>query len=98
MLQGLAVIGALVLSLLPVAPVAAANPSATLDQCANGADVATRTCGCNVLASDWVNGNLGASKSAYLEGDSIPYRMLFDHLAPGGLTGGVHTVTIEWDT
>ena len=76
MLQAFAVIGALVLSLLPVAPVAAANPSATLDQCANGSDVATRTSGCNVLAADWVNGNLGASKSAYLEGDSIPYLSL----------------------
>ena len=43
--------------------------------------------------SNWVNGNLGASKSLYYEGDSIPYRLVF-----GGLTLGSHTVTIEWDT
>ncbi len=75
------------------ATVMAANPSATLDQCANGSDLATRTSGCNTAAADWVNGNLGASKSAYQEGDSIPYRMTF-----GNLPLSSHTVTIEWDT
>ncbi|HWQ33932.1 MAG TPA: hypothetical protein VNQ79_13865 [Blastocatellia bacterium] len=57
-----------------------ANPSADLDQFAN-------------KDNDWVNGNLGASKAAYLEGDSIPYRLRFDNLSLAS-----HTVIIEWDT
>jgi uncharacterized repeat protein (TIGR01451 family) len=40
-----------------------------------------------------VNGNLGASKSVYFEGDSIPYRMRF-----GNLSLASHYVDIEWDT
>jgi hypothetical protein len=71
----------------------AANPSADLDQCANDPLPSPITDGCNAAAADWVNGNLGASKSAYREGDSIPYRMKFDNLS---LTS--HTVIIKWDT
>ena len=41
-----------------------------------------------------MNGNLGASKAKYFEGDSIPYRLRFGNLT----TTGTHTVTIEWDT
>ena len=52
------------------------------------------TDGCSASASDWVSGNLGASKSTYFEGDSIPYRMLFGNLS----TTGSHTITFEWDT
>jgi uncharacterized repeat protein (TIGR01451 family) len=70
-----------------------ANPSANLDQCANGPAPSSNSDGCDVAASDWVNGNLGASKAVYFEGDSIPYRMVFDNLSLG-----THTVTIEWDT
>jgi hypothetical protein len=70
-----------------------ANPSADLDQCANDPAPSPSTDGCSASASDWVNGNLGASKALYFEGDSIPYRMRFDNLAAGS-----HTVTIEWDT
>ncbi|HSW90257.1 MAG TPA: hypothetical protein VLH19_05325 [Patescibacteria group bacterium] len=67
------------------------NPSANLDQCANGPVGGTPT---HCLASaDWVNGNLGASKSHYLEGNTIPYRMTF-----GSLSLASHTVTFEWDT
>src|SRR6266404_364169 len=51
------------------------------------------TNGCDTSASQWVNGNLGASKASYFEGDSIPYRLTMDNLS---LTS--HTVTIEWDT
>ena len=58
-----------------------ANPSADLDQWAN------------LPTASWVNGNLGASKAFYREGDSIPYRLRF-----GNLTLAPHTVTIEWDT
>jgi uncharacterized repeat protein (TIGR01451 family) len=43
---------------------------------------------------EWVNGNLGASKATYYEGDSIPYRMKFDNID----TTASHVVTIEWDT
>src|SRR5215216_51483 len=70
-----------------------ANSSADLDQCANDPAPSPNTDGCNASASDWVNGNLGASKAVYLEGDSIPYRMKF-----GNLSLASHTVTIEWDT
>src|SRR5205823_13431591 len=49
---------------------------------------------CNSLATQWVNGNLGASKANYAEGDSIPYRLTFSSLA----TSGTHNVIIEWDT
>jgi uncharacterized repeat protein (TIGR01451 family) len=72
----------------------AANPSANLDQCANGQAPSPASDGCNGTAgTDWVNGNLGASKAVYLEGDSIPYRLTFDNLSLSS-----HTVIIEWDT
>jgi len=69
----------------------AANPSADLDQCANQPAPSSPTDGCD--PDLWVNGNLGASKSTYREGDSIPYRMRFDNLSLGS-----HDVIIEWDT
>jgi hypothetical protein len=70
-----------------------ANPSANLDQCQNGQAPSPSTDGCDTDPNDWVNGNLGASKAVYLEGDSIPYRLTF-----GDLSLSSHTVTIEWDT
>src|SRR6266540_4467116 len=70
----------------------AANPSADLDQCANGSLASPNVPACN--PNEWVNGNLGASKAHYFEGDSIPYRMKFDNLS----TTGTHEVIIEWDT
>jgi uncharacterized repeat protein (TIGR01451 family) len=73
--------------------VLAANPSADLDQCANDPAPSSAADGCNTSSSQWVNGNLGPSKSNYREGDSIPYRLRF-----GSLSLGPHTVTIEWDT
>jgi uncharacterized repeat protein (TIGR01451 family) len=73
--------------------VLAANPSANLDQCANDPMPSPSSDGCNSTAAQWVNGNLGASKSFYKEGDSIPYRLRF-----GSLSLASHTVTIEWDT
>jgi uncharacterized repeat protein (TIGR01451 family) len=95
-LVGLAQI-ALVLGMLVgpafVASVAAANPSADLDQCANDPAPSPHTDGCSAAATDWVNGNLNAAKSVYLEGDSIPYRMVLDNL-----TLASHTLTISWDT
>jgi hypothetical protein len=88
-----ALVAAALFAFLPSAAMGA-NPSANLDQCANGPAPSPSSDGCDANAADWVNGNLGASKSVYLEGDSIPYRMLFDSLS----TSGSHTVTIEWDT
>ncbi|HET7449700.1 MAG TPA: hypothetical protein VFJ78_03830 [Gaiellaceae bacterium] len=70
-----------------------ANASASIDQCANDPAPSPSTDGCSASASDWVNGNLGASKSSYFEGDSIPYRLAF-----GNLSLASHSVTIEWDT
>src|SRR6266516_5120165 len=70
-----------------------ANPSADLDPCANDPAPSPSTDGCSASATDWVNGNVGASKAVYFEGDSIPYRMTF-----GDLSLSSHSVTIEWDT
>lgn len=41
----------------------------------------------------WVEGNLGASKATYFEGDSVPYRLMLD-----GVSLSSHVLTIEWDT
>jgi hypothetical protein len=70
--------------------------SATLDQCANGSLATPDLTPCqggDAGGEGWVNGNLGASKSHYSEGESISYRLMFS-----GLTAGTHVVTIEWDT
>ena len=75
----------------PAGVALAANPSADLDQCANGPAPSSPTNGCN--PDEWVDGNLGASKSIYREGDSIPYRMRFDNLSLGS-----HDVIVQWDT
>jgi uncharacterized repeat protein (TIGR01451 family) len=90
-----AIVSLLVLSsvFLVALPATAANPSANLDQCANDPLPSPNTDGCDTNANQWVNGNLGASKSTYREGDSIPYRIRFDNLSLAS-----HTVTIEWDT
>ena len=70
----------------------AANPSANLDQCANGSLASPNVPACN--PTEWVNGNLGSSKAHYFEGDSIPYRMVMNDLN----TSIVHHLTIKWDT
>ena len=75
---------------------AAAGGSADLDQCGNDPAPSSHLDGCATSAGDWVNGNLGTSKSVYFEGDSIPYRMKFDNLTNGA--GNTHHVTIAWDT
>src|SRR5215216_2743421 len=90
----LTVLIVMVLSLLGNAiAVLAANPAADLDQCANDPAPSASTDGCNSTVSQWVNGNLGASKAVYYEGDTIPYRMRFSNLSLAS-----HTVIIEWDT
>src|SRR4029079_2967449 len=94
----LAVMAILVGSLLLTSAVAiaAGNPSATLDQCANGSVTSPDTTPCQTTGSEWVNGNLGSSKAHYNEGYSVPYRFTFGNLATGAAT--FHTVTLEWDT
>jgi len=80
---------------LLVTPLAVlAAESADIDQCANDPAPSSPATGCATDDSEWVNGNLNASKSVFLEGDSIPYRIKFGDLA----IGGTNTVTIEWDT
>src|SRR4051794_11551783 len=54
---------------------ALANESVRLDQCANGAVGVVTPDQCTGTA--WVNGNLGSSKSHYVEGESVPYRDVF---------------------
>ena len=41
---------------------------------------------------DWVKGNVGASHSHYVEGYSIPYRIVLSDLSTG-----YHNLVIEWD-
>jgi hypothetical protein len=62
-----------------------------LDQCANGAvgGVPVQCAGVG-----WQNGNLNHNQAHYLEGQSIPYRLVFS----GMVIGSTNTVTIEWDT
>jgi DNA/RNA endonuclease YhcR with UshA esterase domain len=69
---------------------AGGNPSANLDQCANGEIFAPVPC----TGSAWQNGNTNAGNSHWYEGDSIAYRITFSSLTPGS----THKVTIEWDT
>ena len=66
------------------------NGGASLEQCRNGTLASPVPC----TGSAWANGNLNASQAHYVEGGSIPYRLIL-----AGLDVGVqHTVTIEWDT
>ena len=67
------------------------NPSADLDQCANGG-VGDPPVVCSGTA--WQNGNLGQSQAHYFEGDSVPYRLKFSDLS----VGSSYNVTIEYDT
>ena len=41
-----------------------------------------------------MNGNLNQNNSLYLEGDSVPYRIVGNDIP----IGPTHTVVIEWDT
>ena len=88
-----ALVAAALFAFLPSAAFGVGNPSADLDQCANGNPLSATACDASHDA-DWINGNVGQSKATYFEGDSLPYRMKFDNLLPGSS----HTVTIKWDT
>ncbi|WP_188563035.1 immunoglobulin domain-containing protein, partial [Hymenobacter frigidus] len=65
---------------------AQSGAAANIDQVRNGPASAP------VSPAPWVNGNAGASNAHYLEGHSIPYRIVVT-----GLTPGIHTIVIEWD-
>ncbi|HEX6647940.1 MAG TPA: hypothetical protein VF075_00325, partial [Pyrinomonadaceae bacterium] len=64
--------------------------SANLDGCANGDFGAPELC----TGANWENGNLNAGKSHYFEGNSVPYRTIFENLT----VGNTYTITIEYDT
>lgn len=66
------------------------NTSSNLDQCRNGTYGSPVQC----AGSAWVNGNAGSENSHYFEGDSIPYRNVFQDLD----AGETYTLTFEWDT
>jgi hypothetical protein len=70
--------------------VAAALPSAALQQCSNHRWEAAQEC----TGDSWVNGNLNKNKSFYEEGDSVPYRLVLSDLT----VGSTNVATIEWDT
>ncbi|MES2971305.1 MAG: hypothetical protein V4702_03230 [Patescibacteria group bacterium] len=61
-------------------------PKADLDQAHNGSAASPDS------PVDWVNGNANENNSHYIEGYSIPYRLIFSNLSVGE-----HTVIIEWD-
>ncbi len=63
------------------------DAAANLDQARNGSASSPT----NPIA--WVNGNAGSSNSHYVEGYSVPYRIVVT-----GLAAGTHTLDIEWDT
>lgn len=66
-----------------------ATHTADLDQCRNGTLASPETC----AGANWVNGDLNASQAHFVEGQSVPYRLLLSNLSLG-----IHTITIEWDT
>lgn len=59
----------------PVTTTGAAN----IDQAENGKDAVANV----VSPVDWVNGNVNEQKGHYVEGQSIPYRMILTDLTPG---------------
>jgi hypothetical protein len=64
-----------------------------LQQCANGSGLPQgQTCP-ESGSTGWVSGNVGASKSQYIEGDSISYRVILDSLD----VGDVYEYTFGWD-
>ncbi len=68
---------------------AAVKPSASLEQCAN----LGTTCD-TANAAEWQNGNLNETHSDYAEGESIPYRSIFENLS----VGETYRIDLEWDS
>ncbi len=78
---------------LAIAAGRASAAAGDIDQCANGGVGATPL---QCTGAQWQNGNLNQTQAHYIEGDSVPYRLIFPALVTGPST--THTVTIEWDT
>jgi hypothetical protein len=74
------------LALIPIPPRAEAG-TVDLFQARNGTAASPRN------PVEWVKGNAGPANSHYLEGFSIPYRVVFTDLEPGP-----HYLVLEWDT
>lgn len=68
------------------------NELAKLDQCANGPIGAEVPCD---IDSEWVNGNLNDNKAHWVEGQTVPYRIILSGMTA---TSTGNTLTIEWDT
>lgn len=66
--------------LLTPTAASAANPAGNLDQCRNGSATSPNDCLTLGGGAGWVNGNAGASQAHYVEGHSIPYRLLMTDL------------------
>lgn len=65
--------------------------SLNLDQVRNGSADAPVS---STTSAPWVNGNAGESNAHYVEGYSIPYRLVIENL----IGNGARSVDIEWDT
>src|SRR5690606_1888963 len=64
----------------------------SLSQCANGKlPAAPEVC----TGSNWQNGNLNENNSQWVEGQSVPYRVVFTDLVANSEN---NTITIEYDT
>lgn len=64
-------------------------PSVDLDQCRNGSAASHQDC----IDGNWGNGNAGSSNSHYVEGESIPYRIVMENLP----TSGPITLVLGYD-
>jgi hypothetical protein len=64
-----------------------------IEQCANGPVTAPILCNVASANDGYTRGNLVASKSHYLEGDSVPIRILLE----GITTGTSYTITVGYD-
>ncbi|MCO5186309.1 MAG: hypothetical protein M9965_20505 [Anaerolineae bacterium] len=84
---------ALMLAVITVlASPAYAAPATTIQQCANGGDGSITDCRSSG-STGWVNGNVGASKSQYQEGDFLPVRQVHSDLT----VGYVYCAAMSWD-
>ncbi|HTD86479.1 MAG TPA: hypothetical protein VK850_07865, partial [Candidatus Binatia bacterium] len=72
---------------LSLAGKANAQLGARIEQASNGTPDAP------ISAVDWVNTTITAQRGHYVEGSSIPYRLVLDTVLPG-----THRVVIAWDT
>jgi len=84
--------------ILGLPPIAFADISANIDQCANGPlDDPLEQNSCDVSDS-WVNGNLNQNQAHWTEGESNVYRLHLTDLENNTLpTPGFHNVVIGYD-